>query len=483
MPDEIAPVARVLARDGDAEAAAPAGHGAIGTGRRQRLDDRLDDLLAAMVGGERHRRPLVRPDHRPRLGDHLERAEGAVVLRRVRIDEIGERDGHRRLHVGEGRVDEADDLLMRIREVDLKVAAALGDGGADMDVLEFVAVVVEDRLALVDAVLPLRDDGAGLALGAVEHRLDRRMRRRPAELVGEGEEAPLADMGGADHRREIAAEVARMADIGGNHLHHVAPELAFGIEAQRRDADAFLPDLGGGGVVGAVGGAADIALMGAVDRPEDRLAVREDRHEGGEVGQMVAAVIGVVEQEDVAGIYVAGEEVAHRARRPGQGADMDRHMLGLGDEAAVEIADAGREIAAGVEDLRVGGAQHRLAHLLDDGEEAMLDDRDGDRIDGLHQLAPSDARYSIAAATPPLPCGTPASWSDISMAARAPSSMGSLRSPIWPMRKTRLSSLSRPPPSETLKRSRAMPRGFSASCPSCISTVVTEFEWVRGSLL
>src|SRR6185312_491580 len=76
MPDELATVARVLTRDGYAEAAAPAGHGAVGAGWSQRGDDRLDDLLAAMIGGERHRRAFVGPDDRPRLGDHLERAEG-----------------------------------------------------------------------------------------------------------------------------------------------------------------------------------------------------------------------------------------------------------------------------------------------------------------------------------------------------------------------------------------------------------------------
>src|SRR5262249_53539809 len=63
---------------------------------------------------------------------------------------------------------------------------------------------------------------------------------------------------------------------------------------------------------------------------------------------------------------------------------MDRHVLGLGDQAAVEIADRHREIAARVEDLRIGGAQHRLAHLLDDGMQPMLDHRGDDRIGGVH---------------------------------------------------------------------------------------------------
>ena len=139
------------------------------------------------------------------------------------------------------------------------------------------------------------------------------------------------------------------------------------------------------GVVGAVRRPADVALMRAVDRPEARLLAREHRHEDGQVGQMVAAVIGIVQQKNVARLDVAGEEFADRPRRVGQGADMDRHVLGLRDQPAVEIADRGREIAARIEDLRIGGAQHRLAHLLDDRQQTMLDHRGDDRIDAICQ--------------------------------------------------------------------------------------------------
>ena len=108
----------------------------------------------------------------------------------------------------------------------------------------------------------------------------------------------------------------------------------------------------------------------------------EHGHEHGDVGQVVAAVIGVVEQEHVAGMDVAGEGLADRAGGEGQRADVHGHVLGLGDEAARGVADAGREIAAGIQDLRIGRAQHGLAHLLDDGVQAVLHDRDGDRVDG-----------------------------------------------------------------------------------------------------
>jgi hypothetical protein len=55
--------------------------------------------------------------------------------------------------------------------------------------------------------------------------------------------------------------------------------------------------------------------------------------------------------------------------------------------AAVEVADRAREVAAGIEDLRVGGAQHRLAHLLDDGVQPVLDHRGDDGIEGHGRLA------------------------------------------------------------------------------------------------
>ena len=272
---------------------------------------------------------------------------------------------------------------MAVGEIDLQVAASLGDAGADVDVLELVAVVVEERLALVDAILPPGDDGAHLTLGAVEHGRDRRVRRLRAELGEQLPKPPLADTRRADHGREVAAEIARMAHVEHDHLVDVLAPPALLVEFQRRNADALLVDLGSAGVVGPVRGAADVALVRAVDRPEHQPVAVEDRHERRQVRQMVAAAVGIVQQVDVARPDAALEELVHRLGRERQRADMDRHMLGLGDQPSVRIAQRGREVAARVEDLRVGRAQHGLAHLLDDGAKAVLDHRDGDRVDGL----------------------------------------------------------------------------------------------------
>ena len=210
--------ARVLALDRDAKAPAPAGHRAIGTGRRQRLDDGLDDLLPAMIGRQGHRRPRVGPHHRARLGDNRDRPKSAVVFRGMRVDQIGQRDDDRGVHVGVGRVDKARHLLVRVREVDCQIAAALCDRGANIDVVIAAPVIVEHCFPVINAVLPPGDDRAGLALGAVEHRLDRRIRDRPAEFAGERQKAALPDMRRPDHRREVAAKIPRVADIGRDHL-------------------------------------------------------------------------------------------------------------------------------------------------------------------------------------------------------------------------------------------------------------------------
>src|SRR5690606_2591516 len=126
-----------------------------------------------------------RPHDRALLQLHAERTEGAIVLRRIGIDEIRERDDHRRLRVRKRRVDESRDLRVALGQIDFEIAAALGHAGADVDILELVAVVVEKSLAYIHAVLPFGYDRAHLPLGTVEHSLDGGARRLGAELADE----------------------------------------------------------------------------------------------------------------------------------------------------------------------------------------------------------------------------------------------------------------------------------------------------------
>ena len=86
-----------------------------------------------------------------------------------------------------------------------------------------------------------------------------------------------------------------------------------------------------------MGGAADVALMGADDGPEQPLVAFENRNKGGQIGQMAAAIIGIVEQKDVARLTSLNRSstaiVAQEERRHGP-AD-----VGLGDQAPARIAN------------------------------------------------------------------------------------------------------------------------------------------------
>ena len=172
-----------------------------------------------------------------------------------------------------------------------------------------------------------------------------------------------------------------MPDVGRHHVHDVVAQGARVIELERRDADALLPDLGRPRVVGAVSGPADVALVRAVDGPEGQAIAHEDGQEHRQVGQVIAAMVGIIEQEHVPGPDTPGEIVADGGDGPGEGPDMNGHVLGLGGEAALAVEDRRREVAARVQDLRVGRPQHGLAHLLDDGFETVLDDGDGDSVE------------------------------------------------------------------------------------------------------
>src|SRR5262245_17637696 len=217
MPDERALGARVLARDGDAEAARPAGQGTLGAGAGQRLDHGLRDLLRAVVGGERHRRGRMRPRDGALLRLDLHGTERALVLRDARIEEIGQGHVHGGHRVRVRGVHEADHLRVALREIHDERVALLGHGGAECDVLDAVAVVVEDGDPTIDTVLP----GAALALRTVQHLAHRGGGGVDAVVVHQLEEPALTHARRAEHGPQVAEEIPRMADVGGDQIHHV----------------------------------------------------------------------------------------------------------------------------------------------------------------------------------------------------------------------------------------------------------------------
>src|SRR6266699_2809638 len=103
---------------------------------------------------------------------------------------------------------------------------------------------------------------------------------------------------------------------------------------------------------------------------------------------------------------------------------MNRDVIGLRDQAAACVANCERKVAAGIEDLRIGGAKHGLAHLLHDRTEAVLNDRTCNGIDfcGHSRLVPDRRDHSKGGghmpSTRPPPGGQSATPVQCSAAAR-----------------------------------------------------------------
>ncbi len=115
------------------------------------------------------------------------------------------------------------------------------------------------------------------------------------------------------------------------------------------------------------------AHVGVV-RPDRRVAdndpVLGDHLDHGQVGEMRAAVIGIVEQEDVVRLRTAR---AHGAHRLGERAQMHGNVGGLRDHPAVGVEQRARGIAPLPDVRRERAALEHRAHLLGDHRDQRLE--------------------------------------------------------------------------------------------------------------
>ena len=159
-----------------------------------------------------------------------------------------------------------------------------------------------------------------------------------------------------NHRHQIAAHIARKPRIGDDHTHQIFARQAPLAEQDGRHAQPFLPNLRRTRIIATMRGAADIRVMRAHDRPEHDAPFGKDWHNGCQVRQMRTAMIGVVQQVNVAFLYAIAKGIAHRLHGKGHGADMHGDVVRLSHQPRFGITKCDGEIARRVQDLRIGGA-------------------------------------------------------------------------------------------------------------------------------
>ena len=208
-------------------------------------------------------------------------------------------------------------------------------------------------------------------------------------------ELALGDVAGGELSAQIAEQLDRQADVLLDQREQGLVAHTLGIELERRDAQAFLVDLGRVRGVGPCDPAADVGVVADRGGEREPPAVVVERLEQEDVGQVHAALEGVVHDEDVARPDVLPELRDHRSERGRDRAEMARQRQALRHELAVRVAERRRVVHVVLEHARVGRAEHGERHLVGDREDRVAEQLEGDRVvargHGAPPLRPAEA--------------------------------------------------------------------------------------------
>ena len=212
---------------------------------------------------------------------------------------------------------------------------------------------------------------ADRASAVLDDRVEGGFQGGDAVAGGELLDAAGAETSGADLRIDVAAQVLGQARVALQDAEGGVVGAAAVVELDRRHDQAFLPHVGR--VDGETAGhhAADVVVV-AEDLAEPHEAfAEEDRQRGTQVGRVpgaAGAVVGVVPEEDVAGVDVLEAEVLEDGLHDGGvGATGELTAVGVedGDAVVVLVADhggTGRALDGGF-DLQLGGTDRARDHL------------------------------------------------------------------------------------------------------------------------
>ena len=239
----------------------------------------------------------------------------------------------------------------------------------------------------------LFQDFAGGLFGVVQeggHRLDQGLFRILGE---EGSDTCLGDVASGELSPHVSYDHVGNADVVAKNLVEGVVGHTGLVELEGRNYQTFLEYLRGVGGDAAGCLTPDILVMGDGAAKYYGLAVVEDGGNDGDVGEVGAASVGVI--EDV------GVPLLHSLRGVSGGDGLDggykatqvnRDRVALGDGVAVDVEDGGGGVEALLNDAGVRAFQECHLHLVRDGLEAMTDDFESDGID--HEATAFAAGFS-----------------------------------------------------------------------------------------
>ena len=360
-------------------------------------------------GAAAGRRRLARIDQAALRQMERERAEAAAVVGNAALGIRHRTHGEARGGIRSGRHAVERPAHLRRGAGEIAGHPAVGDRHRDLDAhqpVQLDAVVVEVVHMAIGARPQAAQRLARHRLGAVQQFVEQRQQFVAPEVAGQLAKPSRADRAGGDLRVDVAHQHVRHAHVLPQHRDQRVVQRVAATELQQRDANAFLEDLGGVGRRGARRHAADVLVMRHRRADRDHASVGEHRHHDGDVRQMRAAEIGVVEDPDVALAHrlerhVVQQPSHHRRQR----AEMHRDGERLRQCLALQREQAGRGVQAFLHDGGEGAAHQRELHLVGDAVELVAQHFERDRID-VHAQPRVSRRLPLSSTVPRQPGST-----------------------------------------------------------------------------
>ena len=323
---------------------------------------------------------MLRVDVGAGLGDDLDRPHEAGVGHDVRVRDALQDCVDRRLGEGQVRVDRPLGLWRGAREVQLDLVALYRHADLDGDGLRAEPVVVHVVGELPRAVGQALDLGPRQALRVVDDVRHVALEVLQAMLLDQPENVPLALPQRRYLRLDVAQHLVGYPDVLLDDPPHGLVELPLFVQLQRRQAQAFLVDLGVVTGVAAGDAAADVGLMGDHASPPHQQIVHEDRLEDEDVRQMAGALVRVVVGEDVARLDVVAEVGPDGVEGRLHGAHVEGKREPLRHLVSLRIEDRRGEVHVVPDHQRPGGPHHRHRHGVGGALQVVLDDLPRNRV-------------------------------------------------------------------------------------------------------
>ena len=188
------------------------------------------------------------------------------------------------------------------------------------------------------------------------------------------------DVVAGDHRAQIERHHLRPAHHVEDRVPHVLAQFAALDQLDAGRGEAFGEDVLRVGREAAGIHRADVGHVHEARAPGDQLAVVVDRRDEIDVGRVQRRRVGIVEQEDVAFVDAALEPADDRLAGLGGAGEVMQEADAAHQQRAVGLIERDHQVVALVGDRAAGHMLERDHRLLDDAEQPMADDREGDRI-------------------------------------------------------------------------------------------------------